>query len=43
MVQRRRAEKLTLEPAATGKRKAAPPPHDPDDYARLFEPFRDRK
>lgn len=43
VVQRRRAEKLDLEPAAPGKRKAAPQPHDPDDYTALFEPFRPKK
>lgn len=39
VVQRTRADKLTLEPpAGPGKRRAAPVPHDLDDYIPLFDP-----
>lgn len=38
VVQRRRAEKPTLEPAGPGKRRAAPAPLDLDDYIPLFGP-----
>ncbi|VFR94018.1 hypothetical protein RAN3_1902 [plant metagenome] len=38
VVQRKRADKLTLEPAGPAKRKCAPVPHDLEDYIPLFDP-----